>query len=197
MCTLKRSEAFKSGIPSQAIINYSKLTTGFNHPAIDLLVDLRPTMSIPLHIQKLGRGTRPAEGKENCMVLDFARNVPRLGPINDPIIPRKKGEKPGDVPVKICENCGAYNHTTAKVCCNCGEEFVFKIKITAKSGNAEIIKSDSPVIETYDVHRVIYNAHSKIGSPTSMQVQYFCGMQMFREWICCQHTGLAAKKARD
>ncbi len=31
----------------------------------------------------LGRGTRIADGKENCLVLDFARNTPRLGPIND------------------------------------------------------------------------------------------------------------------
>jgi DNA repair protein RadD len=187
---------FKAG-NLRSIVNYSKLTTGFNHPAIDLLVDLRPTMSIPLHIQKLGRGTRPAPGKENCLVLDFARNVPRLGPINDPIIPRKKGEKQGDPPIKICENCGAYNHASVRICCNCGEEFTFKIKIVAKSGNAEIIKSDLPTIEIYDVHRVIYNAHNKVGSPTSMAVSYFCGLHMFREWICLEHGGIAGKIARD
>lgn len=189
-------KGFKSG-ELRAIVNYSKLTTGFNHPAIDLLVDLRPTMSIPLHIQKLGRGTRPSEGKENCLVLDFARNVPRLGPINDPIIPRKKGEKQGDPPIKICDNCGAYNHASVRVCCNCGEEFQFKVKIVAKSGHAEIIKTDLPTIETYDVQKVIYTSHNKIGSPTSMRVTYFCGLHMFHEWICLQHSGMAGKVARD
>ena len=33
---------------------HSKLTTGFDHPNIDLIIDLRPTMSVPLHVQKWG-----------------------------------------------------------------------------------------------------------------------------------------------
>jgi len=77
----------------QAITSYSKLTTGLDHPGIDLIIDLRPTLSIPLHVQKYGRGTRPCDGKTDCLVLDFAKNTIRLGPINDPQIPRKKGDK--------------------------------------------------------------------------------------------------------
>lgn len=189
-------KAFKAG-SLRSIVNFSKLTTGFNHPDIDLIGDFRPTMSIPLHIQKLGRGTRPAPGKENCLVLDFGRNVPRLGPINDPVIPKKKGEKTGDVPVKICDHCGAYNHCSVRICCNCGEEFQFKIKIVAKPGTDAILRSDLPVVETFDVNRVIYATHDKIGSPQSMKVTYFCGMRMFREWIMFEHSGLMQKKARD
>ena len=189
-------KAFKSG-NLRSIVNFSKLTTGFNHPDIDLIGDFRPTMSIPLHIQKLGRGTRPAPGKENCMVLDFGRNVPRLGPINDPIIPHKKGEKQGDIPIKICDHCGAYNHISARICCNCGEEFEFKVKIVAKPGTDAILRSDLPVVETFDVQKVIYAAHNKIGSPTSMKISYFTGMQMFNEWMLLEHGGLMGKKARD
>lgn len=187
---------FKTG-RLRAIVNYSKLTTGFNHPNIDLLIDLRPTMSIPLHIQKLGRGTRPAPGKLNCLVLDFARNVPRLGPINDPIIPKKKNKETGDPPVKICENCGAYNHAKVRFCCNCNHEFIFKVKIVARPGTEEIIKTTTPVVETYDVHRVTYGPHHKTGSPTSMVVTYFCGLHMFKEWVCLQHDGIAGKQARE
>ena len=92
----------------RAIASYSKLTTGLDHPAVDLIDDLRPTMSIVLHIQKYGRGMRlsPETGKQNCLVLDHANNIPRLGCVNDPIIPNKKGNKTGDIPVKICEACG-------------------------------------------------------------------------------------------
>ncbi len=120
--------AFKNNT-LRAISNYSQLTTGFNHPDIDLISDLRPTMSIPLHIQKLGRGTRPTPSAANCMVLDFSRNVPRLGPINDPIIPRKKNSAPGDVPVKLCPKCGTYNHTRVQFCTSCDHEFVFQNKL--------------------------------------------------------------------
>ncbi len=137
----------------RAITCYSKLTTGFNHPDIDLIGDFRPTLSIPLHIQKLGRGTRPAPGKSNCLVLDFGRNVPRLGPVNDPIIPKKKGDKTGDLPVKLCDSCGAYNHISARKCCACGAEFTFQVKIVAKPGTTEILRSDAPIVEIFNVNR--------------------------------------------
>jgi DNA repair protein RadD len=189
-------KAFKAG-RLKSIVNFSKLTTGFNHPDIDLIGDFRPTMSIPLHIQKLGRGTRPANNKNNCLVLDFGRNVPRLGPINDPVIPRRKGEKQGDIPVKLCDNCGAYNHISARICCQCGEEFIFQTKLVPKAGTDAILRSDLPIIEQFNVDRVIYSQHDKIGSPQSMKVTYFCGLQSFREWICLEHPGVTGKMARD
>ncbi len=188
--------AFKSN-KLRSIVNFSKLTTGFNHPDIDFIIDLRPTMSIPLHVQKLGRGTRPVPGKENCLVADHARNVPRLGPINDPIIPRKKGEKPGDPPVKLCEHCGAYNHASVRICCQCDAEFHFKVKIVPKAGHEEIIKSDLPVIKNFDVKRVVYLPHQKTGSPPCMKIQYYTGLQMFQEFIMFEHGGLMSKRARD
>jgi DNA repair protein RadD len=178
----------------RAISCYSKLTTGFNHPGIDLIGDFRPTMSIPLHIQKLGRGTRPNPGKENCVVLDFSRNVPRLGPINDPIIPNKKTKEPGDVPVKICEACGTYNHTKVRYCTNCGNEFEFKIKIVAKAGTTEILKSDLPVLEWFDVDRAIYGRMpEKDSKPAYIKTTYFCGMQAFKEFVFPEHGKYATK----
>ncbi len=105
-------------------------------------------MSVPLHIQKYCRGTRPNPdtNKSNCLVLDFGRNTERLGYINDPIIPKKKGEKPGDIPVKICDNCGAYNHISARKCDQCGQEFTFQVKIVAKAGNEEILRNNTPIL---------------------------------------------------
>jgi DNA repair protein RadD len=185
-------KAFQSGT-LRAISNYSKLTTGFNHPAIDLIADFRPTMSIPLHIQKLGRGTRPTPSAANCMVLDFSRNVPRLGPINDPIIPRKKNSAPGDVPVKLCPECGTYNHTRVQFCTSCGHEFQFQNKLVAKSGLHEIIKTDIstiPIYETFDVAHVTYSKRQKVDymangerniRPAYIRATYVCGMQAFSE----------------
>lgn len=186
-------KAFKSN-RLRAITCYSKLTTGFNHPSIDLIGDFRPTMSIPLHIQKLGRGTRPAPGKSNCLVLDFGRNVPRLGPVNDPIIPKKKGEKTGDLPVKLCDSCGAYNHISAQKCCACGAEFTFQVKIVAKPGTTEILRSDAPVVEIFNVDNVVYaKKENKNGKPPYIQTTYICGMQSFRENVFPMHGGYATK----
>jgi len=193
-------KAFKSN-QLRAIVNYGKLTTGFNHPEIDLIGMLRPTLSVPLWVQMLGRGTRPA--KENCLVMDFARNTPRLGPINDPQIPKMKKGDVGEMPIKICENCGAYNHTRVTHCCNCGEPFTFQVKIVSKAGTDELIKAaitePSPIIETLDVLGAHYEKHkSRYGvKPPTLKVTYFTRGLPYKEWICLEHSGMAGKIARD
>lgn len=169
----------------RAIVNYGKLTTGFDHPGIDLIDDLRPTLSVPLHVQKLGRGGRIATHKNDCLVLDHAGNVPRLGCINDPMIPRKKGDKEGTVPIKICDTCGVYNHIKAVRCDSCGAPFEFKIKIVERAGTEELIRTTAPEalqIETFDVTYVTYAKKQKAGK-NHIVATYFCGMQSFKEGV--------------
>lgn len=192
-------KAFKSN-ELRAIVNYGKLTTGFNHPEIDLIGMLRPTLSVPLWVQMLGRGTRPA--KKDCLVLDFARNTPRLGPINDPRIPNKKGAGNGELPIKICEACGCYNHPRVVFCIQCGEAFTFQQKLVSKAGTDELIRAAStetlPVIETFNVMGAHYEKHpAKLGKPPTLKVTYYTTGLPFREWICLEHNGMAGKMARD
>lgn len=199
----RRIRDFKSGAV-RCLVNMNKFTTGFNHPPIDLIADLQPTCSPGKHVQKGGRGTRPSPstGKKNCLFLDFAGNTRRNGPINDPRIPNKPGKGGGDVPVRICE-CGAYNHAAARFCCNCGKPFEFETKIFAEASEMPVLASDAPIVEYFNVQRVIYNRHEKknregtLISPPSMKVSYFCGLQMFSEWVCLEHPGMAGKRARD
>ncbi len=66
----------------KAIINLDVLTTGFDAPNIDLIVMLRPTTSPSLYVQMVGRGTRKTEGKADCLLLDYAGNIKRHGPVN-------------------------------------------------------------------------------------------------------------------
>ena len=61
--------------------NCKVLTTGFDRPDLECIVDTAPTQSIGLHRQKLGRGARVAEGKTDCLVLDVAGNLARHGGI--------------------------------------------------------------------------------------------------------------------
>src|SRR6266705_214732 len=193
-------KAFKKN-ELRAIVNYGKLTTGFDHPEIDLIGMLRPTLSVPLWVQMLGRGTRPADGKSNCMVLDFARNTPRLGPINDPVIPKMRKGDVGEMPVKICETCGAYNHVKVRFCCQCGEEFSFQVKIVSHAGSDELLRAaavePTPIIETFNVRYATYNKHIKIGKPPTLKTTYYTSGLAFNEYICLEHAGMAGKMARD
>lgn len=196
----ERIHAFRSG-QLRAIVNYGKLTTGFDYPPIDLIAVLRPTMSTVLWVQMVGRGMRPSPQtlKENCLVLDFARNTERLGPINDPVIPRKrkKGDAPGVAPVRICPQCGVYNHARAAECFNCGFIFPHEPKLFMTAGTADLIKRDEPIVGHFDVQRVIYNRHQKIGKPPMIKVSYFCGLHLFSEWLCFEHGGFPTRRAHD
>lgn len=185
----------------QAIVSNGVLTTGFDCPQIDCIVMLRATMSPALWVQMLGRGTRPSPGKENCLVLDFAGNTKRLGPINDPVRPRKKGSRSsGEVPIRICPKCSVYNHASARVCQSCGYEFPIKSKLEESAGTNVLIKTSEkelPVVKFLDVSRVVYSKHQKTGGIPTLQVSYHVGIKTYQEWVCFEHPGFAGKKARE
>ena len=193
----------------RAIVNNGILTTGFNFKPLDLIVMLRPTHSTILWVQMLGRGTRPSPdtGKKNCLVLDFAGNTRRLGPINDPVIPRKKGEKTGEVPIKICDKCGMYNHISARFCggeaiktdAGCGAPFAFKTLINNGASTEALIKTEElPITETFNVETVTYDYYqTKSGKPPCIRVTYRTKFKKFTEYVLFEHVGFGERKARS
>lgn len=56
------------------LVNVAVLTTGFDAPHVDLIAILRPTQSVSLFQQMVGRGLRLSEGKTDCLVIDYANN---------------------------------------------------------------------------------------------------------------------------
>ena len=67
------------------IVSVAMLTTGFNAKFVDCIVSLRPTRSLVLWRQIVGRGLRPYPEKENILVLDAGGNFARHGAINEEI----------------------------------------------------------------------------------------------------------------
>lgn len=108
----------------RALTNANILTTGFDAPDTDLVAMLRPTMSPALYVQMAGRGLRPKSHTDHCLVLDFAENVARHGPIVAVEPPKKKGS--GEAPVKVCPECSEVVHLSCKVCPECSHQFVAK-----------------------------------------------------------------------
>lgn len=115
-------KAFTSG-KIRVITNVSILTTGFDYPAIDCVVMLRPTLSAGLYCQMLGRGLRVAEGKEDCLVLDFAGNVQKHGLISNVVASAKKGKGEGVIPMKTCPDCLEQLPIQTRTCPCCGFTF--------------------------------------------------------------------------
>lgn len=193
----QRLKDFRKG-KIQAMVNNNILTTGFDFPEIDCIIMLRPTQSPGLWVQMLGRGTRPAPGKENCLVLDFAGNTKRLGPINDPVIPRTKGKgAKGMAPVRLCDHCGCYSHASCRVCEHCNQEFPKNVKITSEADRRALIAGITREVNAYDVTKVVYRIHKKEGKPDSMRVDYYCGLRRYSEYICLDHGGYATRVAQQ
>ena len=63
--------------PLKYLGNVNVLTTGFDATNVDCVVLLRPTASVGLYVQMVGRGTRLHPGKEDCLILDYGGNVLR------------------------------------------------------------------------------------------------------------------------
>ena len=72
---------FQSG-ETRVLCSVDMITTGFDFPALDCIVCLRPTLSSSLWVQIQGRGTRLHDSKKNCLVLDFVGNLQRLGGVD-------------------------------------------------------------------------------------------------------------------
>ena len=65
------------------LLNQGVATRGFDNPMVDCLLIARPTASLTLHRQMLGRGIRTADGKTQCNVLDLTHNTERWGGLLD------------------------------------------------------------------------------------------------------------------
>ena len=123
-------EAFRNGDASVAVTVAAALT-GFDVPAIDLIASCRPTMSATIHAQSIGRGLRPARGKRDLLVLDFADNVRRFGPVHAPHFDGTGQPLGGVAPWRPCPSCGTFNDFEAEACFHCGAPLHVRRRVSA------------------------------------------------------------------
>ncbi|UAB69212.1 DEAD/DEAH box helicase [Vibrio sp. SCSIO 43132] len=94
------------------LVNVSVLTTGFDAPHVDLIAILRPTESVSLYQQIVGRGLRLSEGKTECLVLDYAGNSYDL---YQPEIGNPKPDSESEIITIPCPSCGFNNSFWGKL----------------------------------------------------------------------------------
>jgi len=81
---------FKTG-EIRVVCNFGTLTTGYDFPALDCVILGRPTQSVALYYQMMGRGIRIAPGKEKVRIIDICGNIERFGKIEEfEIVEEKK-----------------------------------------------------------------------------------------------------------
>jgi superfamily II DNA or RNA helicase len=119
----------------QVLSSCNVLSIGFDVPAIEVGLLLRPTMSYALHIQQIGRVMRisPQTGKANGIILDQAGNLQRMGfpedvthyelPVGSSGKEQKQKSGTGGAPKKPCPQCGTCVNTFVMNCPECGHDW--------------------------------------------------------------------------
>lgn len=108
------------------LINIIVATEGFDLPDASCIVIARPTKSLSLYLQMVGRGLRPKDENGNCLILDLAANSKLHGLSEEPrkwsLGPRGT-QSEGESPIVWCQECEAVSHATNHNCWNCGNAF--------------------------------------------------------------------------
>lgn len=129
----------------KVLCNIGVLTKGFDAPETGCVVIARPTKSMMMHLQIIGRGLRPAPGKVDCIVIDHAGNCLRNGLPTDELPAalddgkaansnpdRKEADDSTPTP-KACQSCG-YVKTQHK-CPKCGFAPEARQDVEARDGD--------------------------------------------------------------
>jgi DNA repair protein RadD len=192
---------FKAG-RIQCVTNANVLTTGFDAPGVDLIAFCRPTMSTSLYMQMAGRGLRTADGKADCLVLDFAKLLQQHGPITNPRVGAKAGN--GDPPVKECPECHELVAIAVMVC-PCGYQFPRK-EDDAPSVRPDLVDVDilyghvGADVSAMEVSEWKWShTTSKAGKPMLVATYYGSALsdRPVREYFSVGHEGYAGQKAWD
>ena len=110
----------------RALINVAVATEGFDLPDAACVMLTRPTMSLSLYLQMVGRGLRPKQDDGDCVILDLAGNSLRHGLPDEErdwsLQPRSE-QPSGESPVVWCQKCESLSPAGSHQCRNCGAPF--------------------------------------------------------------------------
>lgn len=155
-------ERFRSG-QTRVLCSVAVLAVGFDEPAASCAILARPTLSLSLHIQQIGRAMRPHPGKRDALVLDHAGNVLRHGKAEDfdpPDLSEIDSRSDRKAPASTsdyypCSECRAVMSPGQRVCGECGHEMARRNVVHFEPG--ELVEdADDHQGMSHDDYRDLY-----------------------------------------
>lgn len=116
------------------LTNVDIFTTGFDSREVQAIIINRPTQSLSLFLQIVGRGGRSSHKiyKDNFIVIDGGGNIDRFGEWSDPNrdwrklffegLGKEKPKKENEIDINECPECGSLYPKSSKICPECGFE---------------------------------------------------------------------------
>jgi superfamily II DNA or RNA helicase len=179
----------------QILTSCDLISEGFDLPAIEVAILLRPTKSLSMYLQQVGRAIRPSPGKEKTIVLDHCGNTATHGFIDEHrewVLTTEKARKKKDgeaaPAVRTCPSCYAM-HRPSPECPKCGH--VYKInsrKIEQREGDlvqisrADDAKKAAAVTDINRRYQVLVNIGRSRGyaHPDKWAFNVICGQESSR-----------------
>jgi DNA repair protein RadD len=124
------------------VCNCGIISEGLDVPSVGGVILLRPTKSLALYLQQIGRALRPADGKDRAVILDHSGNVYRHGfpDLEHGWSLHGRPKQKGKAPVKRCSSCGALVAAAARVCPECGA--ALPVKPVSKPVSTPLVELD-------------------------------------------------------
>lgn len=106
------------------------ISEGFDLPAVSAAILLRPTQSLTVYLQQVGRALRPADGK-TAIILDHVGNINRHGlpdthrawSLTEQVVPHRQHDESGALTVRTCKACYAVYESHLNECPCCGAPY--------------------------------------------------------------------------
>lgn len=181
----------------QILTSCDLVSEGFDLPAVEVAILLRPTQSLSLYLQQCGRAIRPSPGKMKTIILDHAGNTARHGFIDEPrdwtldqdrIKQRRAAAKEKPPEVRTCPECFAM-HKTMPVCPKCGHVYKIKSRMVKQvdgelvqlshAGEARAAAEEQDWKRRYDVLMAVGRKRG-YKSPNKWAFNVICGQEATR-----------------
>ena len=135
----------------QILCNVDLCGEGLSINAIECVILLRPTQSLGLYIQQVGRGLRTWPGKTHLTILDHVGLTQKFGLIDEPrewalTYSEDKKKKTASVNVRVCGGCWAASPARALRCSNCGKEFPVAARSELEEREGELVEITAETI---------------------------------------------------
>ena len=179
----------------QILTSCDLVSEGFDLPAVEVAIMLRPTKSLSLYLQQAGRAIRISPGKEKTVIFDHAGNTAVHGFIDEPRdwklsigSAREKQEGVAVPTVRTCPECFAV-HRPMMMCPKCGHQYKAAGRMVqqvedelvqvSKSDDAKNASTETDVIRRFNVLTAIGRSR-KYDQPQQWAFNVICGQEASR-----------------
>lgn len=182
------------------LLNVEILTKGADFPCIDCVICLRPTESMRLFFQMVGRGIRLYPGKTECLLLDFSGNLAKFGTLGNPIWKYQGStKKKTGKAQKACPSCEQAINIGTSQCPLCNyiflkDEIERELKHDAEADLETDLTKPKSVERYYTVNLVLYSKHKSKAGNESLRVEYHAGKFSCSEYVPFANPAFWAKR---